>query len=123
MAWKTEHQTYCSKQIWGRTRRHHIRLVKNHVRLNTRKYFFSQRVISLWNSLPVVIMNSKCVNEFNNRYGPLFEKQRSNCISKRGLPPSFGQVRLDFMIAMHSYLSELALYVDMIIVDCSCMLH
>ena len=34
-----------------RTRGYHMRLVKNHVRLNSKKYFFSQSVVSLWNSL------------------------------------------------------------------------
>ena len=68
-----------------RAREHPMRLVKNHVRLNTRIYFFSQRVISLGNSLPSVIVNSESVNDFKNRIGPLFEKQRTHCISKRGL--------------------------------------
>ena len=72
----------------GRTRGHYMRLVKNHVRLNTRKYFFSQRVISLWNFLHSVIVNSEAVNEFEHRIGPLFEKQRGHCISQRGLPAS-----------------------------------
>ena len=61
-----------------RTRGHHIRLVKNHVRLNTKKYFFSQGVISLWNFLPSVIVNSESVNEYKNRIGPLLEKQKTH---------------------------------------------
>ena len=65
-----------------------MRLMENHVHLNTRKYFFSQREISLWNSLPSVIVNSESVNEFKNRIGSLFEKQRGRCINQRGLPAS-----------------------------------
>ena len=58
----------------GRTRGPHMRLVKNHVRLNTRKYFFlSQRVISLWSSLSTVVINNESVNDFENRIGTVFE--------------------------------------------------
>ena len=34
-------------------------------------------MISLGNSLPVVIVNNESVNEFKNLIGPLFEKQRT----------------------------------------------
>ena len=70
----------------GRIREYHIRLVKNHVLLNTREYFFSQKVIYFWNFLQSLIVNSESVNKFKNPFGPLFEKQRSHCKIQRGLP-------------------------------------
>ena len=42
-----------------RTRGHNLKLQVNFSRLTTRKHFFSQRVVSLWNDLP-----SDCVNAF-----------------------------------------------------------
>jgi hypothetical protein len=37
-------------------------------RLNVRKYFFSNRVITLWNSLPQHVINARSINEFKNHY-------------------------------------------------------
>jgi len=49
-------------------RGHEKKLVKDRSRLDSRKYFFSQRVINRWNSLPVKVVNSESVNGFKNAY-------------------------------------------------------
>ena len=46
-----------------------LNLVRSRVsRLEVRQNFFSQRVIGLWNSLPVDVKNSKTVNTFKSNY-------------------------------------------------------
>ena len=51
---------------YGSTRGHSHMVYKSHCRLNTRKYFFTQRVINAWNKLPseAVICNS--INTFKS---------------------------------------------------------
>jgi len=44
------------------------KLAKARSRLDTRKFFFSQRVVNRWNSLPADVINSTSVNSFNNAY-------------------------------------------------------
>jgi len=36
----------------GKTRGHSLKLIKKYSKVNTRHYFFTERVISRWNSLP-----------------------------------------------------------------------
>ena len=43
-------------------------LFMEHVRVDSRKQFFSVRVISKWNDIPDVIKKQKTVNAFKNRY-------------------------------------------------------
>ena len=40
---------------------------------DVRKYFFSHRVVSSWNSLPYDVKNSESVNQFKNAYDKHFE--------------------------------------------------
>ena len=54
-------------------RRHDNKLTKDRSRLDTRKYFFSQRVVNGCNSLPAEVVNAESVNSFMNAYG------RSSC--------------------------------------------
>ena len=49
-------------------RGHEKKLVKERSRLDTRKHFFSQRVINGWNNLPAEVVNSGSVNSFKNTY-------------------------------------------------------
>ena len=72
-----------------RTRGHQHKLYKKHCRLDARKYFFSQRIINEWNSLPEEIVNSLSVNEFKAKLQPLIEKHRDTFISQRRLPVPF----------------------------------
>ncbi|KAJ8019469.1 hypothetical protein HOLleu_41084 [Holothuria leucospilota] len=46
------------------TRGHPHKIYKQFSRLNLRKYFFSQRVVDIWNSLPASAVLASTVNEF-----------------------------------------------------------
>jgi len=45
-----------------------MKLTKKRSRLDTRKFFFSQRVVNGWNRLPVAVVNAESVNAFKNAY-------------------------------------------------------
>jgi len=49
-------------------RGHDKKLVKERSRLDTRKFFFSQRVVNSWNSLPAEVVNAASANRFKNAY-------------------------------------------------------
>jgi len=49
-------------------RGHKKKLVKDRSRLDTRKFFFSQRVVNGWNGLQAEVINSTSVNSFKNAY-------------------------------------------------------
>lgn len=57
------------RNLDARTRGHHLKLYPTHCRLDIRKYCFSNRIITLWNSLPVNVINSKNVCEFKKTLG------------------------------------------------------
>jgi len=40
--------------------------VKRRVRYDLRKYFFTERITNMWNSLPDVVVNASTVNQFKN---------------------------------------------------------
>ena len=48
-------------------RGHQLKRYKHHNRLNVRKFFFTQRVISAWNSLPSFIVDASSVNSFKRK--------------------------------------------------------
>jgi len=47
---------------------HEKKLNKDRSRLDTRKFFFSHRVVKSWNSLTVEVMNAESINGFKNAY-------------------------------------------------------
>ena len=47
--------------------RNPLRLFTNALRVNIRKYSFSVRVVTAWNSLDESIINAPSVNSFKNR--------------------------------------------------------
>ena len=49
-------------------RGHNLKLLKKRSRLEVRKHFFSQRTVSVWNSLPKQVVNAESVNGFKNAY-------------------------------------------------------
>lgn len=51
----------------SRTRGHKWKLVKGKFSTNIRKYFFSQRVISVWNRLPDHVVEAESLQVFKNR--------------------------------------------------------
>jgi len=50
------------KQFFG----HGMKLIKERTRLDTRKFYFSQRVVNGWNRLPATVVNAETVNAFKN---------------------------------------------------------
>ena len=48
-------------------RGHRLKLFKKPCRINVRKFFFSQRVVDSWNSLPSNVVESPSINTFKNR--------------------------------------------------------
>ena len=57
------------------TRGHSLKIVKHRCRLDIRKYFYTNRVIDVWNSLPEEVVRSKTVNSFKNRIDKHFKNQ------------------------------------------------
>src|SRR6266849_2390670 len=54
-------------QSSNRTRGHNCRIIKQRSHLDIRKYFFSQRVVNTWNSLPQAVIDADSINSFKNR--------------------------------------------------------
>jgi len=48
------------------TRGHSATVLKNHCSLDLRRFFFSERVIDLWNSLPQHVIDPAGINAFKN---------------------------------------------------------
>ena len=51
-------------------------LVPGKTRLNIRHDFFTNRAVSVWNSLPLELRSAVSVNSFKNRYDELFIHSR-----------------------------------------------
>ena len=51
---------------YGVTRGHGHMIFKGHCKLNTRKYFFTQRVINAWNKLPPEAVDCNSINMFKS---------------------------------------------------------
>ena len=66
-------------------RGHSLTILKQHCRLNVRKYFFTHRVVDTWNKLSEDTVNSKTVNSFKNQIDPSFKQHGGLYISQRRL--------------------------------------
>jgi len=44
-----------------------LKIYQDHVHYNLRKYFFGNRVIHTWNSLPNAVVEANSINSFKNR--------------------------------------------------------
>ena len=51
-------------------RGHSLTILKQHCRLNVRKYFFTHRVVDTWNKMSEDTVNSKTVNRFKKKIDP-----------------------------------------------------
>ena len=51
----------------SRTRGHCLRIQGRPFRREVRRHFFTQRVVSLWNSLPQEVVDAKTLNVFKRR--------------------------------------------------------
>ena len=67
------------------TRGHMYKFLLPSCRLNLRKFSFSQRVVSEWNSLPPKAVNQTTVNGFKNIIDTIFRKRRGLHISQNRL--------------------------------------
>ena len=66
-------------------RGHSLAILKQHCRLNVRKYFFTHRVVDTWNKLSEDTVNSKTVNNFKNQIDPWFKQHGGLYIGQRRL--------------------------------------
>ena len=66
-------------------RGHSLTILKQHCRLNVRKYFFTHRVVDTWNKLREDTVNSKTVKSFKNQIDPSFKQHGGLYISQRRL--------------------------------------
>ena len=57
------------------TRGHRYKLFKQYSRLDVRKFFFTQRVVDIWNSLPAAALDSKSINTFKG----FLDRHLQNC--------------------------------------------
>ena len=49
------------------TRGHNLRLHKFRAKYDLRKYYFTNRVVNIWNSLPSYVISAETVNCFKSR--------------------------------------------------------
>jgi len=54
------------------TRGNKYKIFQDHIKYNLRKYFFSNRVIQTWNSLPDFVVASGTINTFKNNLDKLW---------------------------------------------------
>ena len=57
------------------TRGHDLRLRKIMARYDLRKYYFTNRVVNMWNSLSSYVVSAKSVNCFKNRLDNFWKNQ------------------------------------------------
>ena len=59
----------------SRTRGHCMTIIKSHTRYDIRKYFFVNRVLDVWNSLPESVVTAQSLNAFKNRLDKFWTDQ------------------------------------------------
>ena len=67
------------------TRGHELKIYKQRTRLNIRKFFFSQRVIDIWNNLPSSAVKAVSINQFKSAINPIMKNSGGLSISQRWL--------------------------------------
>lgn len=69
----------------SQTRGHCYKIRKQHSRLNSRKYFFSNRVVSEWNNLSLAAVTSPSINSFKGHLDSYLKPVGGHTISQRRL--------------------------------------
>lgn len=64
---------FFQNRIYQGLRGHSHMLEQNRSRYNVRKYFFSNRIICLWNSLPQHVVSAPSVNTFKKYYDDFYK--------------------------------------------------
>ena len=59
-------------------RGHGMKLTKERSRLDTRKFFFSQRAVNGWNRIPAAVVNADTVNAFKDAYDRSYKNDMDN---------------------------------------------
>jgi len=57
------------------TRGHSLKLLKDRVMTKDRRNFFTERIVDVWNSLPLDIVEANSVNSFKNKLDKHFSSQ------------------------------------------------
>ena len=74
---KVDHKHFFHLAENNRTRGNKYKLAKSRSRLDLRKNFFSQRVVSEWNNLPNSVVEAESINSFKNKYDSFVSLQRT----------------------------------------------
>ena len=77
-----KHEDFFPLRSAGR-RGHQYTITKQYSYLNSRKYFFSQRVVNQWNRLPTTTVCAETVNRFKNQIEPMLWQHGGLFISQR----------------------------------------
>lgn len=80
-----DHSIFFNLSESSRTRGHQLKFQKHYCRLDIRKYFFSQRIITEWNNLPQEAVTAMTVNGFKNVIHPILRKRRGLYVSQKRL--------------------------------------
>lgn len=67
------------------TRGHRLKLFKRQCRLDSRKYFFSERIVDSWNRLPAKAIDADTVNTFKGHIDPILQQRGGEFTSQRRL--------------------------------------
>ena len=65
---------FVSREV-NQTRGNKFKIFQDHVHYNLRKYYFSNRVIQIWNSLPDSVVESKSINSFKNNLDKFWQNE------------------------------------------------
>ena len=63
-----------TRESSGNIRGHRLKLYKKQCRTDLRRFFFSNRVINIWNSLPAEVVESCTLGSFKSSMDSLFNK-------------------------------------------------
>ena len=63
------------RAIYSKTRGNSMKLYKLPSKNNTRKFFFSVRIVDTWNSLPQHVIDAPSVNAFKTRLDKFWQNQ------------------------------------------------
>ncbi|XP_077985252.1 uncharacterized protein LOC144439895 [Glandiceps talaboti] len=66
---------FLTRDTSERTRGHSLKLQKHHCRLDARKFYFTNRIVTKWNSLPNHVVTAPSVHSFEQRLDKFWSTQ------------------------------------------------